>query len=75
MTRKDHHTPIWYFHLPAQLNFGPSHMEKIYIPLPSTQQQLQIINYLNILEFNLSTLESKITASQSLHKSLINQMF
>ena len=59
----------------AQLNFGPFHMGKIYLPLPSIDEQRNIIKRLNKIQDSLSNLESKISVTKSLQKSLINQVF
>lgn len=59
----------------AQLNFGPSHMEKIYMPICSFDEQKEIVKVLNQIKDSNLQLEFKIGASQSLQKSLINQVF
>ena len=59
----------------AQLNFGPYHVGKIYLPFPSIDEQRKIIKRLNKIQDGLSNLESKISASKSLQQSLINQVF
>lgn len=59
----------------AQLNFGPSHMEKVYLPICSINEQKKIVDELNLLRKSNLLLENKIKTSQSLQKSLINQIF
>ena len=48
---------------------------KLKIVLPEVNEQKEIAKILDEMENNLLTFESKISASQSLHKSLINQIF
>lgn len=48
---------------------------KLKVMLPKLSEQKQIADKLESMENNLLSFESKISASQSLQKSLINQMF
>lgn len=48
---------------------------KLKVSLPDTDEQKEITNKLEQLERNLNVFESKISSSQSLQKSLINQVF
>jgi len=50
-------------------------MKKIKLPKYSMEKQEKIVYKLRTLEESISTLESKIKSSQSLQKSLINQIF
>ena len=49
--------------------------EKMKILLPKVREQKEIADKLELMENNISTFESKISASKALQKSLINQVF
>ena len=59
----------------AQLNFGPSHMKKIILPLPPIEYQNEIVKSVEIFNNSLNSAENKINKSKLLQKSLINEIF
>ena len=52
-----------------------SDLEKVKVPKIERKKQIEIGNKLEAISTNIFKLESKISASQSLQKSLINQVF
>ena len=60
----------------AQPNFGPMHLKQVVFPVPSEiETQKMIGSKLTRLDQEISNIETKIQSSQSLQKSLINQIF
>lgn len=60
----------------AQPNFGPMHLKQVVFPVPSEiETQKMIGSKLTRLDQEISNIETKIQTSQSLQKSLINQIF
>lgn len=58
----------------AQLNFGPSHIAKCFIPLPSLQEQDKIASTLNCADKEIDYLESKLAHFQQEKKALMQQL-
>jgi type I restriction enzyme, S subunit len=50
-------------------------LEEIKVPKPALKNQLEIVEVLELLSKGISNAKTKISASQSLQKSLINQIF
>lgn len=53
----------------------PGMIENIRIPILKENEQLEIIRKFNLIEDNISKLESKLQSSKALQKALINQVF
>ena len=59
----------------AQLNFGPSHLKKILIPLPPLEDQVRIATVLTRAEQLIAKRKESITALDALLKSTFLEMF
>ncbi|MCI2230397.1 restriction endonuclease subunit S [Polaribacter sp. MSW13] len=60
----------------AQPNFGPYHLNQILIPFPSKIETQEFIgNKLVFMDEKILELQTKISSSKALQKSLINQVF
>ena len=59
----------------AQLNFGPSHLNKIILPIPSIKDQIQIANILSKAETLIEQRKQSIALLDELLKSSFLEMF
>ena len=58
----------------AQLNFGPSHLDKILIDLPDTDEQIAIAEILSDLDAELQSLEEKLTKARQLKQGMMQAL-
>ena len=58
-----------------QANVSISDVSEIEIPIPSLKDQKEIVNRMNYFKTSGISVQSKISSSQALQKSLINQIF
>jgi type I restriction enzyme S subunit len=58
----------------AQLNFGPSHVGKCYIPLPSIEEQQKIASVLTAADKEIELLQAKLTHLKDEKKALMQQL-
>lgn len=58
----------------AQLNFGPSHMAKCFIPLPSLEEQQKIASVLTSADREIELLEAKLAHLKDEKKALMQQL-
>jgi type I restriction enzyme S subunit len=58
----------------AQLNFGPSHMAKCFIPLPSLEEQKKIASVLSCADKEVDVLEAKLAHIKQEKKALMQQL-
>lgn len=58
----------------AQLNFGPSHMAKCFIPLPSLEEQKKIASVLSCADQDIDLLETKLLYLKQEKKALMQQL-
>ncbi|MGR2704880.1 restriction endonuclease subunit S [Vibrio campbellii] len=58
----------------AQLNFGPSHMAKCFIPLPSLEEQKKIASVLSCADKEVDVLEAKLAHFKQEKKALMQQL-
>lgn len=53
----------------------PGMIENVRVPILKESDQLEIVRKFNLIEDNISKIESKLQSSKALQKALINQMF
>ncbi|MBT0008672.1 restriction endonuclease subunit S [Vibrio alginolyticus] len=58
----------------AQLNFGPSHMAKCFIPLPPLEEQKKISSVLSCADKEVDILEAKLSHFKQEKKALMQQL-
>ncbi|MGY5612211.1 restriction endonuclease subunit S [Vibrio brasiliensis] len=58
----------------AQLNFGPSHMAKCFIPLPPLEEQKKIASVLGCADKEVDILEAKLAHFKQEKKALMQQL-
>ncbi|ANP64623.1 restriction endonuclease subunit S [Vibrio sp. Vb1554] len=58
----------------AQLNFGPSHMAKCFIPLPPLEEQKKIASVLSCADNEVDILEAKLAHFKQEKKALMQQL-
>lgn len=58
----------------AQLNFGPSHVSKVKIPLPPEDEQSKISSKLSDIDLKIESLETKLGKYISLKKGLMQNL-
>ncbi|EOB4257292.1 restriction endonuclease subunit S [Vibrio vulnificus] len=58
----------------AQLNFGPSHMAKCFIPLPPLEEQKKIASVLSCADKEVDILEAKLSHFKQEKKALMQQL-
>lgn len=58
----------------AQLNFGPSHMAKCFIPLPPLEEQKKIASVLGCADKEVDILEAKLAHLKQEKKALMQQL-
>lgn len=56
-------------------HINTSELQKYIVPKPPLNEQNTIVERLKLIEYSISDIKSKIATSQSLQKSLINQIF
>ena len=59
----------------AQLNFGPSHLKQIKVPLPSIDYQIEIVNILDQAQELIDKRKAQIEALDELIQSVFYDMF
>ena len=59
----------------AQLNFGPSHLKQIKVPLPSIDYQIKIVNILDQAQELIDKRKAQIEALDELIQSVFYDMF
>ncbi len=58
----------------AQLNFGPSHVSKVEIPLPTGDEQTKISSIFSEIDLNIGLLENKMEKYISIKKGLMHNL-
>jgi type I restriction enzyme S subunit len=58
----------------AQLNFGPSHMAKCFIPLPPLEEQKKIASVLSCADKEVDIMEAKLSHFKQEKKALMQQL-
>ncbi|PMO87172.1 restriction endonuclease subunit S [Vibrio breoganii] len=58
----------------AQLNFGPSHIAKCFVPLPSLDEQKKIASVLSCVDKEVDILEAKLSHIKQEKKALMQQL-
>ncbi|OJP15316.1 hypothetical protein BK336_23380 [Escherichia coli] len=58
----------------AQLNFGPSHVGKCFVVIPSIEEQQKIAAVLSAADAETSTLEKKLACLKDEKKALMQQL-
>jgi len=58
----------------AQLNFGPSHVSKVLIKLPSFEEQTHIATILSDMDSEIDVLEKKLSKTKELKQGLMQQL-
>ncbi|MBX7168121.1 MAG: restriction endonuclease subunit S [Pirellulales bacterium] len=58
----------------AQLNFGPSHISKVAIPLPDESEQLAIANVLSEMDAEIAALEVKLSKGRQVKQGMMQEL-
>lgn len=58
----------------AQLNFGPSHLDKIIIIIPSIKEQTAIANILTNIDNDIQTLKNKLTKAKQIKQGMMQEL-
>ena len=58
----------------AQLNFGPSHVSKVFINLPSFDEQIRISTILSDMDKELEKLKNKLNKYKAVKQGLMQQL-
>lgn len=58
----------------AQPNFGPAHLNQIYIPFPSPEEQQKIAEILSTVDEKIEVIDNQITQTQELKKGLMQKL-
>ena len=58
----------------AQLNFGPSHVSKVYISMPSRKEQFTIAQILSDMDTEIESLQEKLSKYKQLKQGLMQEL-
>ena len=58
----------------AQLNFGPSHVEKVYVILPPVEEQTAIAAVLSDMDAELAALEAKLSKARAIKQGMMQEL-
>ena len=58
----------------AQPNFGPYHLKRIYLPVPSDKEQTAIAQVLTDMDTELTTLQTRRTKTQALKQAMMQEL-
>jgi type I restriction enzyme S subunit len=58
----------------AQLNFGPSHVVKVNLPLPGHSEQTAIAAVLSDMDAEIATLGTKVTKARALKQGMMQEL-
>jgi type I restriction enzyme S subunit len=58
----------------AQLNFGPSHVAKVYISLPSSLEQTAIAEILSDMDAEITVLEAKLAKARHIKQGMMQEL-
>jgi type I restriction enzyme S subunit len=58
----------------AQVNFGPTHLKKMYISLPPLEEQKKIADILSTVDKKIGFVEENINATEELKKGLMQKL-
>lgn len=58
----------------AQLNFGPSHLDKIIINIPSLPEQTAIANILTNMDNDIQELQNKLTKAKHIKQGMMQEL-
>lgn len=58
----------------AQLNFGPSHVEKVYVILPPVEEQTAIAAVLSDMDAELAALEAKLAKARAIKQGMMQEL-
>ena len=58
----------------AQPNFGPYHLRKVFLPVPSSDEQLAIATVLSDMDAEIAALETRLAKTQSIKQGMMQQL-